>query len=60
MTKSINGFSKLSKAEKLEWLGETYADNAADFVQEMKAANARQTKSREHSDNESRTTRVLR
>ncbi|MEZ4925019.1 MAG: hydroxymethylglutaryl-CoA reductase, degradative [Saprospiraceae bacterium] len=37
MTKSINGFSKLSKAEKLEWLGETYADNAADFVQEMKS-----------------------
>lgn len=31
-----------------------------DFVQEMKAANARQTKSREQSDNESRTTRVLR
>lgn len=35
MRKSINGFSKLSKAEKIKWLSETFSDNPEDFTNEL-------------------------
>ena len=35
MNKTINGFSKRSKAEKIQWLGETFTDNPAAFTAEL-------------------------
>lgn len=37
MDKTINGFSKLSKAEKIRWLGETFTDNPEAFTAELKS-----------------------
>ena len=35
MQKTINGFSKLNKAEKIKWLGETFTDAPDDFENEL-------------------------
>jgi hydroxymethylglutaryl-CoA reductase len=35
MTKTINGFSKLSKAQKINWLAETFTDNPESLAQEL-------------------------
>ena len=35
MNKTINGFSKLTKAEKIRWLGETFTENPEEFTAEL-------------------------
>jgi hydroxymethylglutaryl-CoA reductase len=35
MNKTINGFSKRSKSEKISWLGENFTDSPEDFTREL-------------------------
>ena len=37
MSKSIAGFSKLSKKAKIEWIAQTFSQNPSDFVQEVES-----------------------
>lgn len=37
MTKTINGFSKLSKEQKIQWLGENFTETPDDFARELQA-----------------------